>query len=149
MITMAKYKNTLESAFIIVKQFYLGPSEKVVRISGILYKFPKEKVCEYFLFNENYRFVLIEKSTYAEAKSKCEKVGMTLAAVEGEEEMKNIIDYLSYTGELEIWPPIIFPISGRFNVESIISNTSELNNWHRSGHIFHCALFSKIKFHVD
>jgi len=79
---------------------------------------------------------LIEKSTYAEAKSKCEKDGMTLAAVEGEEEMKNIMDYLSYTGELEIWPPIIFPISGRFKVESIITNTPELNNWHRAAIFF-------------
>lgn len=39
------------------------------------------------------------QATYQEASAKCERDGMKLAVLDGEEEMKNIVDYLSYTGK--------------------------------------------------
>jgi len=76
-----------------------GPSQKAIRIGGILYKFPKERVT----FICQFRFLIIIyfilQATYSEAKARCEKDGMMLATVEGDEEMKSIIDYLSYVGK--------------------------------------------------
>lgn len=41
----------------------------------------------------------LEQATYREALAKCEHDGMKLAVIEGEEEMKNVMEYLTYTGK--------------------------------------------------
>jgi hypothetical protein len=41
----------------------------------------------------------MKQASYHEALAKCERDGMKLAVLDGEEEMKNVMEYLSYTGK--------------------------------------------------
>jgi hypothetical protein len=41
----------------------------------------------------------MKQSSYHEALAKCERDGMKLAVLDGKEEMKNVMEYLSYTGK--------------------------------------------------
>jgi hypothetical protein len=69
-----------------------------VRIAGVLYQFPKEKVKSQLCRNRIEIFTNNNQANYEDAKAACEKQGMMLATLESEDEAQRVNDYLSYIG---------------------------------------------------